>query len=96
MGHTLSYYLQMKEAREFYNDFKLKGKSQGKKTTANSAQDTAENPQEVAEFAWNASSLDFTNPHSSLISDTSTDWNTDIGATCHMTPHQHWFNTYKP
>lgn len=96
LGHTLPYCLRMKEARESYNDSKSKGKPQGKKATANSAQDTAENPQEVAEFAGNASSLDFTNPHSPLISDAGTDWNTDTGATCHMTPHRHWFNTYKP
>ena len=87
-GHTLPYCLQMKEARESYNDSKAKGKK-GKKATANSAQDAAESSQEAAEFAGNASSLDFTNPHSPLISDAGTDWNTDTGATCHMTPHRH-------
>ena len=91
-GHTLPYCHRMKEARESYND----SQGKGKKATANSAQDTAGNPQEAAEFAGNASSLDFTNPHSPLISDAGTDWNTDTGATCHMTPHRHWFNTYKP
>ena len=69
--------------------------SKGKEKEANSAQDKAETPQ-VAEFAGNASSLDYTNPNSPLISDAGTDWNTDTGATCHMTPHRHWFNTYKP
>ena len=48
------------------------------------------------EFAGNASSPDYTNPHSPLIPDAGVDWNTDTGATCHMTPHRHWFNTYKP
>lgn len=26
----------------------------------------------------------------------STDWNTDTGATAHMTPHRHWFASYTP
>ena len=26
----------------------------------------------------------------------STDWNTDTGATAHMTPHRHWFTSYTP
>ena len=49
-----------------------------------------------AEFAGHASSPDYTNPHSPLIPDAGVDWNADTGATCHMTPHRHWFNTYKP
>ena len=74
---------------------KRRGKPKGKKTKAHSAVEEADTPQE-AEFAGNASSLDYTNPHSPLIPDAGVDWNTDTGATCHMTPHRHWFNTYKP
>ncbi|KAL5532213.1 hypothetical protein ACEPAF_5777 [Sanghuangporus sanghuang] len=49
---------------------------------------------ESAEFAGNASALDYTNPHSPLIPDAGTDWIADTGATCHMTPHRHWFTKY--
>ena len=51
---------------------------------------------QIVEFAGNASLPDYTSPLSPLISDAGSDWNTDTGATCHMTPHRHWFNTYKP
>ncbi|THH01890.1 hypothetical protein EW145_g6839 [Phellinidium pouzarii] len=49
-----------------------------------------------AEFAGNASTHDYTNPHSPLLSDAGSDWIVDTGATCHMTPHHHRFNTYTP
>ena len=45
--------------------------------------------EESAEFAGNASALDYTNPHSPLISDAGTDWIADTGATCHMIPNRH-------
>ncbi|KAI5115652.1 hypothetical protein M0805_007946 [Coniferiporia weirii] len=51
---------------------------------------------QVVHFAGNASTHDFSNPHTPLISDASTDWITDTGATCHMTPHWHWFFSYSP
>ena len=54
----------------------------------------AQEAQEIAnaaEFAGNASS------HSSSTDPpTMSDWNADTGATSHMTPHRHWFHTYKP
>ena len=65
-----------------------KRKPKGKKTKAHSAVEEADTSQE-AEFAGNASSLDYTNPYSPLIPDAGADWNTDTGATCHMTPHRH-------
>ncbi|KAI5117634.1 hypothetical protein M0805_006743 [Coniferiporia weirii] len=49
---------------------------------------------QVVHFAGNASTHDFSNPHTPLISDASADWITDTGATCHMTPHRHWFFSY--
>ena len=71
---------------------KQKGKKGKGRAKAHSAEEEAETPQE-AEFAGNASTSDYTNPHSPLISDAGADWNTDTGATCHMTPHRHWFNS---
>ncbi|KAL5492546.1 hypothetical protein ACEPAI_3993 [Sanghuangporus weigelae] len=47
-----------------------------------------------AEFAGNASALNFTNLYSPLIPDAGTDWIADTGATCHMFPHRHWFPKY--
>ena len=33
---------------------------------------------------------------SSLSSPAATMWNTDTGASAHMTPHRHWFRSYSP
>ncbi|KAI5116502.1 hypothetical protein M0805_000604 [Coniferiporia weirii] len=49
---------------------------------------------QVIHFAGNASTHDFSNPHTPLISDASADWITDTGATCYMMPHRHWFFSY--
>ena len=46
----------------------------------------------VAQAASNACTFN-TGPS---LSDASSDWNTDTGATSHMTPHRHWFYTYTP
>ncbi len=43
------------------------------------------------EFAGNASTS-----NSGSTPFISTDWNTDTGATAHMTPHCHWFKSYTP
>lgn len=70
-------------------------KKRGGKAKANAAQEDTESTQS-AEFAGNASTHDFTNPNSPLLSDAGSDWIVDTGATCHMTPHRHWFNQYTP
>ncbi|OSC99790.1 hypothetical protein PYCCODRAFT_1345610, partial [Trametes coccinea BRFM310] len=31
-----------------------------------------------------------------LSSPAATNWNTDTGASAHMTPHRHWFRSYSP
>lgn len=75
-------------------------KKQDKANTANSSSSepatTQESAQQVQEFAGNASvsTPDPTDPHSPLICDANSDWNTDTGASAHMTPHCHWFTTY--
>ena len=51
---------------------------------------------ETAEFAANASAIDFTDPHSPLLPDAGANWIADTGATSHMTPHRHWFSSYTP
>src|SRR6266566_685580 len=46
---------------------------------------------ETAEKAGNASTIQHAFGTSA---DNRFDWNTDSGATSHMTPHRHWFKTY--
>ena len=50
------------------------------------------------ESAGNASAFipDSTSPTSALLVNARSDWTTDTGASSHMTPHRHWFNTYTP
>lgn len=75
-------------------------KKQDKANIANSSLSepatTQESAQQVQEFAGNASvsTPNPTDPHSPLICDANSDWNTDTGASAHMTPHRHWFTTY--
>ena len=51
---------------------------------------------EKEEETANASNLDVTSPLCALIVEASSDWTADTGASSHMTPHRHWFATYKP
>ncbi|KZT18955.1 hypothetical protein NEOLEDRAFT_1078975, partial [Neolentinus lepideus HHB14362 ss-1] len=51
----------------------------------------------VAEYAGKASvSLSASDRSSWLSSLAAANWNTDTGATSHMTPHRHWFASYSP
>jgi transposase InsO family protein len=43
-----------------------------------------------------ALSVDPSDPSAPIISDADFRWNADTGATCHMTPHRHWFQDYTP
>ncbi|KAF8977378.1 hypothetical protein BDQ17DRAFT_1266641 [Cyathus striatus] len=53
---------------------------------------------DATEFAGNAStrSLDPSDPSYPLQLDADFDWNTDTGASCHMTPHRHWVAIMHP
>ena len=52
----------------------------------------------MVEHAGNASfhSRDPSDPLSALQLDTEANWNTDMGATSHMTLHRHWLRNYTP
>ena len=52
----------------------------------------------MAEHAGNASlrSIDPSDPLLLLQLDADVDWNADMGATSHMTPHRHWLHNYTP
>ncbi|THH03234.1 hypothetical protein EW145_g6416, partial [Phellinidium pouzarii] len=82
---------QRKEKREKREKGKERANAAQQETSA-----SAPTSVQSAEFAGNASTHDYTNPHSPLLSDAGSDWIVDTGATCHMTPHHHWFNTYTP
>ena len=77
-----------------------RGKWKGKKKqqqhpNRNIANQASTPPDNIVEFAGNASIPNNSNlPSHNLFLDT--DWNTDTGATSHMTPHRHWFKTYVP
>lgn len=50
----------------------------------------------IVEVAGNASALSSAEHSAWLASSTSSDWNTDTGASSHMTPHRQWFTSYIP
>ena len=66
-------------------------KNQVATPSANKADEGKEAEKEKAEKAGNASIVDYAFATSA---DHRFDWNTDSGATSHMTPHRHWFKTY--
>jgi len=41
-------------------------------------------------------SLTSSSPTSAFIVEASSDWTADTGASSHMTPHCHWFSSYRP
>jgi GAG-pre-integrase domain/Integrase core domain len=51
---------------------------------------------DAVEFAGHACALSASGRTQWLKSRACNDWNTDTGATSHMTPHRHWFHTYSP
>ncbi|THH02998.1 hypothetical protein EW145_g6619 [Phellinidium pouzarii] len=98
-GHTEAQCFKRRDARESILKQQKEKREKGKERANAAQQETsASAPTSVqsAEFAGNASIHDYTNPHSPLLSDAGSDWIVDTGATCHMTPHRHWFNTYTP
>jgi hypothetical protein len=50
----------------------------------------------LVEYAGHASALSTTSYVEWSKTRASTDWNTDTGASIHMTPHRHWFRSYSP
>lgn len=92
-GHVEANCYKKRDAKKALQEQRKKKKDGNKeKGKANSAEQ--ENEEESAEFAGNASIHDYTSPTSPIISDSSTDWIADTGATSHMTCHRHWFTTY--
>jgi hypothetical protein len=74
-----------------------KGKGKSKKQAAKEASEQTEqaNASQI-EFAGYASAPSSSTHPQWLQSQACADWNTDTGATSHMTPHKHWFHSYSP
>ena len=74
-----------------------KGKQKAKETSETPAAPEEGNSATQIEFAGHASALLSSSSRSQgLKSRAYADWNTDTGATSHMTPHKHWFCSYFP
>ncbi|KZT25622.1 hypothetical protein NEOLEDRAFT_1178396, partial [Neolentinus lepideus HHB14362 ss-1] len=72
----------------------------GSKKKAQTMQEVSEDIEasaNIAEYAGKASvTLSASDRSSWLLSLAAANWNTDTGATSHMTPHRHWFASYSP
>ena len=78
-----------------------KGKPRRRRQNAKeAAQESDKSPEQgnaSVEFAGHASTTVPSHLRQKwLKSKASTDWNTDTGASAHMTPHKHWFCSYSP
>ncbi|HEX3640833.1 MAG TPA: hypothetical protein VHV10_06045, partial [Ktedonobacteraceae bacterium] len=86
-----AYIKAAKNAKEYKASRKNNKKGGASKDSAESG-----NTASIEEVAGNASALSSAQHFAWLASSTSSDWNTDTGASSHMTPHRHWFNSYIP
>src|SRR3984957_10658680 len=74
-----------------------KGKQKAKETSETPAAPEEGNSATQIKFAGHASALLSSSSRSQwLKSRAYADWNTDTGATSHMTPHKHWIRSYSP
>jgi hypothetical protein len=82
---------QNKEKRK-----KDKDRNKGKAAKADVSDTVSED--KPTESAGNASAFipDSSDPACALLVNVSSDWTADTGASSHMTPHRHWFSSYKP
>ncbi|MGH7240077.1 MAG: hypothetical protein ACREHG_08435, partial [Candidatus Saccharimonadales bacterium] len=73
-----------------------KGKKRAEKAGKAADSKDAGNSATIEQVAGNASALSSAEYSAWLATSTSSDWNTDTGASSHMTPHCHWFSSYIP
>ena len=78
--------------KEGHTKWNCPDNKEGAKKAEETKQSKAEN---VTESAGNASAFFEFEAFSTSVNNV-VDWNTDTGATSHMTPHRHWFITYTP
>ena len=102
-GHTMDECYKFKRAHEKAKnpwvpsqDRPTKKTSGGQKQQkAHQAAPDAALDSDIVESAGNASILSYSSSDLSLPC-SNLDWNTDTGATAHMTPHKHWLRGLKP
>ena len=87
-GHLQPVCKRYLEAKAQNEANKVAWRAQKRNNKANTSQQTAT----VVEVAGNASARTPGSPTSAA----NNHWNTDTGATSHMTPHRHWFSSYEP
>ena len=94
-GHCQCRCYSLQCTKKYYKLNKHKDRKQDQAQAANSLHTGS---QEVVERAGNASlhSSDPSHPFSPLQLNADYDWNADLGATSHMTPHHHWLRNYTP
>jgi hypothetical protein len=97
-GHSEQTCFKKKAASEKAKHDRGKRQSgKGKKSqNAKEAESSQVDSKVITESAGNASALSSSQRSKWLQSRASTDWNTDTGASSHMTPHRHWFRSYSP
>ena len=83
----------LKEARRKQSGSRAGSGSGNSGSGGSQAKKAEEKAEAVTESAGNASAFYF-NAHST--SSNIVKWNTDTGATSHMTPHWHWIRNYTP
>ncbi|EJF55423.1 hypothetical protein DICSQDRAFT_74088, partial [Dichomitus squalens LYAD-421 SS1] len=72
-------------------------KTRTQQVASQSSQCDQDPPQEFAVSAGCAAALLSSSERDSWLSTpAATSWNTDTGASAHMTPHRHWFRSYSP
>jgi hypothetical protein len=95
-----SFKVAQREAKEKTHqrrkEWQGKNMGKGKAAKADISDKVSEQPQKEA--AGNASAFipDPSDPTCALLVHASSDWTADTGASSHMTPHRHWFSSYKP
>ncbi len=96
-GHSMSQCYTMQNMQKKARERTASGRSGRKKQQQKANQVTTDVAldSDHVESAGNASISSFSSSSSSSPY-TVTDWNTDTGATAHMTPHRHWFVSYTP
>jgi hypothetical protein len=88
-----------KRAKENTNYWRGRGRGsrgRGRGQNAKEAVQEESGSSAKVEIATNASALSASDRAKWLQSRASSDWNTDTGASSHMTPHRHWFRSYSP
>ena len=86
------------EAKRQLKERKQGFKSKKKPSAKEASIEEPEQSNATIEFAGHASAFTSSSSNRSqwLQSRACSDWNTDTGASSHMTPHKHWFRSYSP